>query len=60
MWFDQMKTSILQSKLFRSYAKMRLFRVRRVVSLILENSPEWQIVGEAVDGVEAVQKAEAQ
>jgi DNA-binding NarL/FixJ family response regulator len=31
---------------------------RRVVSFLLDNSPEWQIVGEAVDGAEAVRKAE--
>jgi DNA-binding NarL/FixJ family response regulator len=32
---------------------------RQVVSSLLKDFPEWQIVGEAVDGVEAVQKAEA-
>jgi DNA-binding NarL/FixJ family response regulator len=32
---------------------------RRVVSLLLGDSPEWQVVGEAEDGVEAVRKAEA-
>lgn len=34
------------------------FEPWRRVSLLLENSSEWQIVGEAVDGIQAVQKAE--
>jgi DNA-binding NarL/FixJ family response regulator len=31
---------------------------RRVVSWILQNSAEWQVVGEASDGMDAVRKAE--
>lgn len=32
---------------------------RHVISWLLKDVPEWQIVGEAVDGAEAVQKAES-
>ena len=31
---------------------------RRVVGWMLKPSPEWQIIGEAADGIEAVQQAE--